>query len=92
MNFRSSFFLLLTIKEGIAKQAYNISLISNTHDIEFILDNSNIKADNVVQVDSYKEAEEIVNSIIDVNVNGINDKVRDYSLPLSLTAILIPPK
>jgi len=83
---------VLKLKEGIAKQAYNISLISDTYNIEFILDNSNIKADNVVQVYSYKEAEEIVNSIIDVNVNGINDKVRDYSLPLSLTAILILPK
>lgn len=81
---------VLKLKEGIAKQAYNISLISDTYDIEFLLDNSNIKADNVVQVDSYKEAEEIVNILINENV--IDDKVIDYSLPLFLTATLIPPK
>lgn len=88
----STQFKIIKLKDSISKHAFNHSLISDTYSIEFILDNIDIKADNVVQVDSLKEAEEIVNSIITENVCGINNKVKSYSLPLFLTAILILPK
>ena len=57
-----------------------------------ILAFSATKADNVVEVFSLDEAEEIVKCIITENTNGLNNKVKSYNVPMFLTASLILPR
>ncbi len=80
------------LKDSISKQSLSYGLISNSYSIEFTLDNDNTKADNVVEVFSLDEAEEIVKCIITENTNGLNNKVKSYNAPMFLTASLILPR
>lgn len=77
---------LQKLRNGINLQLGNFVSAGNVKiPLTIILDNNNVEADNVVQVESKEEAEKIINEL--TGTNNFVDQVRDYEQPLYLTVI-----
>ncbi|MGG7549696.1 hypothetical protein ACQ7CX_03650 [Chryseobacterium arthrosphaerae] len=77
---------LQKLRNGINLQLGNFVSAGNVKiPLTIILDNNNVEADNVVQVESKEEAEKIINELTETN--NFVDKVKDYEQPLYLTVI-----